>query len=82
MNCGKDHLYNGVIEKNNHIKNTTEKLKKKNADIIIANDVKTIGAKTASVIIISADGSRVEIENKPKDIIAKRTVKVVEKIGK
>ncbi len=58
-----------ATESSNLIENAKQKLKNKNLDVIIANDLSTFSSNEAKVTIITKNNIT-ELEKKPKDILA------------
>lgn len=74
------------METENMLENSTKKLAKKNADMIVANNLKTAGAgfgtDTNVVTLISADGAK-ELEIMGKDEVARVLIdEIIERMGR
>lgn len=61
-----------AAESEDLVANAKEKLKKKQLDLIVANDVSAIGAETNLVVLIDRTGSTVELPTLPKREVADR----------
>jgi len=74
----KDQLLIGfALESQDLINNAKEKLKKKNLDLIVANDVSAIGAGSATITIIDKNNDQKEYNDMDKNILAE---KILEKV--
>ncbi len=71
------------LESENVLKNGTEKLKKKNLDAILLQEItekKTpFGDKKIDAVLLKKDGTRVQFKSQTKDRIAERIVREVER---
>lgn len=65
----KQFLVGFAAESENLTENAKRKLKNKNLDAIVANDLSTFSSKTAKVSIIT-ENNVIQLETKPKDILA------------
>jgi phosphopantothenoylcysteine decarboxylase/phosphopantothenate--cysteine ligase len=70
-----------ALEDKNLRANAERKLKEKNLDMIIANSTAAIGAEKATIQIKTPDSSWTKIENAGKITIAKRIVKMIERLS-
>jgi len=73
-----------ALETENLYKNAAEKLKKKNLDFIVANQLtkkhNVFGRNKTSVLIIDKAGSRKLLKNVSKDKVAEEIIKKIEEI--
>lgn len=65
-----------ALETENHVGNAQKKLKKKNCDLIIANDASTIGKKDTSLAVIDRRGKILRIAISSKQAVAKTILKL------
>lgn len=63
-----------ALETSKHIEKAVEKLKNKNLDLITANGKESLGSDKTSVFIISADGTKSEVKNADKKVIAGKII--------
>ncbi len=63
-----------ALESENLLANALAKLKKKNLDLIIANDISALGAERSSIKIIDKKEALTEYNNLNKDILAEKII--------
>jgi phosphopantothenoylcysteine decarboxylase/phosphopantothenate--cysteine ligase len=72
-----------AAESEDLIQNATAKLKEKRLDLIIANDITSIGADTNKVVLIDRQGNKQDLPLLPKSEVAHKILdKVVEMLAK
>jgi len=72
-----------AAESENLIQNATAKLKEKRLDLIVANDITSIGADTNKVVLIDRQGNKEDLPLLPKSEVAHKILdKVVELLAK
>lgn len=85
-NMKKKHqiLVGFALETENHREHAMQKVAAKNLDFIVLNDAKTkgsgFGCDTNEITILFPDGSEQHFEQKPKTLVAKDILKVIENI--
>ncbi|MDR1114167.1 MAG: bifunctional 4'-phosphopantothenoylcysteine decarboxylase/phosphopantothenoylcysteine synthetase, partial [Candidatus Margulisbacteria bacterium] len=59
------------------LKNAEQKLRGKNLDLIVANDISALGGAEATVILLDKNGSAETLEKLPKTQIAEKIIERV-----
>lgn len=73
----KQILIGFAAETENILENAMKKLKKKNLDMIVANDAHNMRSSNNAITLIKKDGSQIPVEEKPKKEIAIDILKAV-----
>jgi phosphopantothenoylcysteine decarboxylase/phosphopantothenate--cysteine ligase len=69
-----------ALEDKNMLENAEKKLKEKNLDIVVANNISAIGSEESSIYIKTPDTAWQKIEETNKTSTAKRIVKLIEAV--